>query len=619
MILNNNSSTDDAAIISLAQSLVAHGQVIAAHTCFLVCAKPAIGPQDDPKALFTMIGYQDLVNGGWTSGKSEAVVLSEIYEFSVSLAQPKFLGLPHLLAFKLQRAHLLTDAGLTGSAKKYCEAITNSLKALPKGTAYLNHVLVGQLRDLTHRLDQSPGNDGSSWFGGKIARPKIDGVWGVLDRKFSQFVAGEVNDGSTKEDSAAQGPFGKLAQTPGISRVQSYADLRHKTSSLQQSEGYGGYETEPQRLVPPFVQPDQSSYPYAAGNPSSSDQDSTKAQAQFKAPYPVMNQSMLPQGPNGPSAPQRNTSYGSTYVNHAYVASQGHSYESGVLSSQAPPVFQSHEYQNHPNVRTYAPNDPGNQNQGHLVSVPVHETKGAARQNSVYAESSAPAEQLSAHEQVMESTLQPADENRKAPTLASDDTSVQDDSADKQPEGSAEDKKAGWLGGWFGGGSKKKEVATKDAEVKIHKAKLGESMSLKYDEATKRWINPKGTMPEDTRSSAPPPPMARKAISHTVPPVSGNNNVPATVPVGTESIRRQSENLRSPIISEASPVPTSNIPQAPPSKKVGLANDDLASILEGPISRRAASGTPAPGPGSTAARGKRGKSTKKYVDIFSEG
>lgn len=579
MILNNKNSADDGAILSLAQALLAHGKVYASHICYLLCSTTRLGPIDDAKAAFALVGQQDAYDYGWTSDQSESVILSEIYEFSIVLAQPKFLGFPHLLAFKLQRAHTLADAGCVALAKKYCEAITNSLKALPKGTAYLNHILVEQLRDLTQRLDQNPAEEGLSWFGSKIARPKIDNLWGSLEGKFSKFVAGEAEDSLPRETATDRGPFGKLAQTPAISRVQSIADFRNKTS-LHRNDIYGHSDAvDSYRSLQHPTTVDQGSYLNPASNASRSEHD-------------------LPGSQVMPTAPNTLEQYGHHMQGSATVPRKS---PYGPIEAQyMPRQQQSYSNAGSTNYGQYSKPDSYQGSSGSTPTPQPNSINEVQAAQSPFSESaSTPAKQV----------VDEVPSTSKTDNKASQEQSPKDDTGKANQE--ANEKKAGWLGGWFGG--KKKEAAPKESDVKVHKAKLGEGMSLKYDEATKRWINPNGSMPEDTKASAPPPPMNRKLAN----PASQMGSTQAKIGE-VNNVEQSSPHLAQSDNAVPPPVDTKSAAGLPaPAKKIISAGDDLASMLgAGPASRRAASGSAPPLGGS---RAKRGKPAKKYVDVFQPG
>lgn len=654
MILNNRIGQEDSAITSLGQSLLASGQIYAAHFCLLLCIKPAIGPVDDTNAIFSLIGLQNSIIGGWTLEKNEAVIMSEIYEFAMTLAQPKSSGLPHLLAFKLQRAHLLTDAGHVAAAKRYCEGITAALKVLPKTTAHLHHVLIEQLRDLSHRIDQNPGEETPSWLGSKIARPKIDNIWGSLEGKFNKFVAGDADESEQKIDSNIQGPFGKLAQTPAISRVQSSVDVRSRQASAQ---GYpiGGYGQDSLQPSQPSRVPDHGSYPYAAPSnlgvfSSASNMSGYPASAEtiYQGP-PQSSQDVLQRPPSRYQPDQDSLQQQAQAINAQYGLSQNdinHGEFGGFDPSPrhdlvAPPTNRyaptthtvSQQYSalidNHTNTLS-APNDRYVPPQMYGDAAP-HLMNGRLDESYQNDDASHMAAGNPAQDMQNDSSYLRSDQLPEQPSLPAEaldipekpSTTTQASAKDeKSSDVDAGEKKSGWLGGWFGG--KKKEAPTsKDADVKVHKAKLGEGMSLVYDPVTKKWTNPKGSMPEESKTSAPPPPMSKKASA---PPTSASPTVAqgSFNNAGLSNAQQPSHATSNAMMPNAGTPPLTNRSGAIPPRKLANAEDDLAAMLgAGPAPRRAASGAgppqAGPGAGNTMPRAKKGRPAKRYVDVFQEG
>lgn len=635
-ILNNRGVSDDLAIASLGKALSARGDVYAAHFCYLMCSQPSLGPVDDPRAVYSLIGLRDIA-GPWTSDRNEAVVLSEIYEFSASLAQPKSLGLPHLLAFKLQRALLLTEAGFAPAAKRYCDGITGALKILPKNSTHLHHVLVEQLRDLSHRLDQSVGEGNSSWIGSKLAKPKMDNIWGSLEGKFSKFVAGDSVEEPIGEDGSLRGPFAKLAQTPALSRVQSVADLRNRQPSQTQQFHHGGYEQEPAQPAYTAALTEHSAYPYPAsetqtlqqvlpsGQPAHAYPNSVQTPVATSRYSPVVgrqpsyfsSQTLENQGgesehlylpiPQSLEQPRQrpDMSVNSSQVSYTQQASfNSHDIDSRAgfvqtpnLVAAASPFGSQQQYQ--ANAQAPAPPPPSSYSPytPEVIKSAPDTQSHAAQEFAVESRSNPPV--------VSPKMVAPA-------VIGKEET---EELAAKTDGG--EEKKSGWLGGWFGG-KKKEAPAPKEGDAKVHKAKLGEGMSLVYDPVTKKWTNPKGNMPEESKSGAPPPPMSRK-----MPAANGPSPRPLQsqrTPTGVAGPETHQTSADQGPITRPSPGSTT-APSGTLPRKVQSAEDDLAAMLgSGPAPRRAASaaGGP-PGPGANSTRAKKSKPAKRYVDVFQDG
>lgn len=615
MILNNRETgAEDHVICTLGHTLLANGRTHAAHFCYLLCNKPAIGASDDRHAAFSLVGNKDLANGGWTLEKNEAIVMSEIYEFCLSLSQPKFLGFPHLLALKLQRAQLLTDAGLSTTAKKYCEGITSALKLLPKGTTQLHHVLVEQLRDLTHRIDQNPGAESPSWLGSKIAKPKMDNIWGSLEGKFNKFVAGDAEQPKEQGEQSVSGPFAKLAQTPAISRVQSVVDLRSRPVG-QQTGSIGGYDAETLRPAQAFAPPDQGSYPYAG----------TQSVQSYAQPPPVLSPAQSAQDLSG-------TQFASQYAPniyqniHSHVPSvQQNSNEYMPRQDVVSPFMPQQDGPAHTNRQSYMPPDYTHPAVVSHTGVVQGSFNGIHQAGQETLQADAP---LQAYNPIP--VAQPIDARASNDRLASPhDEMVQAETESKEEANSkpgdkvveSDEKKAGWLGGWFGGGKKREPVA-KDGDVKVHKAKLGEGMSLVYDPVTKKWTNPKGTMPEESKTTAPPPPMARKPPSTGPAPMQSQLDRSPAPQAFPSSASQAPTTGPDPGSMSNTPMPNAG-PTAPRAgvapRKLASADDDLAAMLgSGPPSRRAAGASSSSTPAGSG-RAKKGKPAKRYVDVFQDG
>ena len=550
-IINNRAAMDDPAICQLGRSLLARGKLFASHFCFLVCNKAMIGAVDDPSALFSLIGVGDIRVDGTGIDINEAVAVTEIYEFALSLAAPKYLGMPHLLGFKLRRAQALADSGHLANSKKYCDGMTMALKTIPKGPNSLHHVLIEQLRDLTLRIDQNPGDEGSTWLGTKIARPKIDNIWGSLEGKFNKFVAGDADKEVVNTENSTQGPFGRLAQNPAVSRVQSFADLRH--TQLQQDAPYANHAPNRAQQASPVGSFHAAAPSYLRPAPSRS---SSFAQYQGNQVVPV--------DPSGYTQPQSlEPSVPSTGAYAQSYLPDNASYQMPQATNQYAPVMV-------PDTQSNSYAAPESNPQSYVPSPVIEQTEA----------------------------VEPAPEKEEK------------QKKQEKPKASeaGDEKKAGWLGGWFGG--KKKETA--NADVKVHKAKLGEGMSLVYDPVTKKWVNPKGDMPEDKTASAPPPPMSKK-------PAPSPMQAPSQFPAAS----RDASPAPSPQIGTLSdgPKPAARPPTIMP-RKIASADEDLAAMLgSGPVPRRAASGSAPPGSASAAGsvRAKKGKPAKRYVDILQDG
>ena len=181
------------------------------------------GSAEDTQTSFSLLGA-DHINNPFNYGRDlDAIILSEIYEYS--LAVPKTspgIGIPHLQAFKLQHATLLAQYGYKSEAQKFCEAIASTIKAMPRSPLF-NASFLDKLDDLNKRLQQTPKDSSGSW----MSKPSLDSLSGSMWSTFNRFVAGDDETQKPKEDVGVEsGPFAKLAgNTPGMSRNHSSSDL----------------------------------------------------------------------------------------------------------------------------------------------------------------------------------------------------------------------------------------------------------------------------------------------------------------------------------------------------------------------------------------------------------
>ncbi|KAK9477000.1 Sec23-binding domain of Sec16-domain-containing protein [Lipomyces japonicus] len=229
MILSNRSEGDTTAVYSLGTLLASYGFTYAAHTCFLFSRSLAIfGPIDDARSAFTLVGADYTKNPLLFSKDLDSIILSEIYELALSLGSNTVNGglIPHLQLFKLQHALILADYGLLADARKFCDHIQAEIKVTPKTMFVYNKSFIQSVRDLGHRLSESP-TTGSSWLGSKLSKPSLDKVWGQLDKSFAKFVSGDDDDtpDGNGQGEKNDGRFGKIASSPAISRPQSALDI----------------------------------------------------------------------------------------------------------------------------------------------------------------------------------------------------------------------------------------------------------------------------------------------------------------------------------------------------------------------------------------------------------
>ncbi|KAL1896565.1 vesicle coat component [Sporothrix stenoceras] len=227
LILSNRSVDDVQAINSLGNLLSGYGRAEAAHVCFLFSRSvTAFGGLDDPAAQFVLLGADHKRQADLFAKETDAVLLSEVYEYGLSLTGASSLGAsnsPHLTAYKLQHAMVLSEYGLRDKALQYCESIAAAIGAQTRRSGYYHPLLETAVEDLMKRLKSAPKEESNnSW----IPKPSMNKVSDTVWNRFNKFVAGDDNEGAGAgadgEAGVESGPFSRIAGgTPTISRPPS--------------------------------------------------------------------------------------------------------------------------------------------------------------------------------------------------------------------------------------------------------------------------------------------------------------------------------------------------------------------------------------------------------------
>lgn len=224
LILSNRSNGDAQALNSLGNLLSGYGRAEAAHICFLFARSATVfGGLDDPRAQFVLVGADHRTQSQQFFKETEALLLSEVYEYGLSLAGAPSLanGVPHLSVYKLQHAITLAEHGFRDKALQYCEIILKDMGAQTKRSPYHHILLESAVEDLRQRMLQAPNKEASgSW----ISKPSMGKVSDSVWSRFNKFVAGDEDasgPGSPKFGEES-GPFAGLAGgTPTVSRPPS--------------------------------------------------------------------------------------------------------------------------------------------------------------------------------------------------------------------------------------------------------------------------------------------------------------------------------------------------------------------------------------------------------------
>jgi hypothetical protein len=250
LVLNNRTTDDHRALLSMGQLLASYNRTEASHICYLFARafsqNGVFGGFDDSQTNVVLLGTDHRIYPTTFFRDEDAIALTEVYEFATcTLAGNQAAALPYLQPFKLHHAYALAEQGSRSDAQQYCETIGTIIKSNTKPSPYFHQRLFAEIDELANRLRQAPSDGGSSW----MSKPSMEKVSGSMWAKFSSFVAGDESDAASNASAmdADVGPFAKITGTPTISRSPSVSDL------------YGSYPV-------PQVASNNASSRYAPGN-----------------------------------------------------------------------------------------------------------------------------------------------------------------------------------------------------------------------------------------------------------------------------------------------------------------------------------------------------------------
>lgn len=255
LVLSNRSSGDVQALNSLGNLLSGYGRAEAAHICFIFARSAAVfGGLDDPSAQFVLVGADHKTQSQQFFKETEALLLSEVYEYGLSLSGIPSLanGVPHLAVYKLQHAMTLAEHGYRDKALQYCDHLLKDMSSQTRRSPYYHPVLESAIEDLRQRIIQAPNKEASgSW----ISKPNMNKVSDTVWNRFNKFVAGDDTDaagpGSPKFGEES-GPFAKYSGgTPTISRPASASGF----TGMEMFGTPNGYGAGPPSLAPNTVSP----------------------------------------------------------------------------------------------------------------------------------------------------------------------------------------------------------------------------------------------------------------------------------------------------------------------------------------------------------------------------
>ena len=229
LVLSNRSAEDLWALKQMGHLLLFYGRTDAAHICFMFAGPRApFGGADDPQTAVTLVSHGHLQEPS-SSSVVDSILLSEIYEYGLSLASSaNTFAAPHLQAYRYYHALLLAQHGHLQEAQQYCESIAQAIRSSSKAPVPSYRLLTPIVEDLLKRLQRSVKDESSSW----IPKPSIEKVSDTFFARFNSFVAGGENDqggsGPVNNNPGAEvGPFARIAgNTPVTSRPSSQNELR---------------------------------------------------------------------------------------------------------------------------------------------------------------------------------------------------------------------------------------------------------------------------------------------------------------------------------------------------------------------------------------------------------
>jgi len=655
LILNNRSEGDASALLSLGRLLVQYGRVEAAHVCFIFARSVLkVSGVDDPQADLVLIGADHRLNPLEMGVELEPIMLTEVYEFAMSLASPTgSFVMPHLQNYKLAHAYQLAENGYRTDAQAYCDAIAAAMKATTAPSLYYNAAFIANLDDLGKRLSQSPKDGSSSW----ISKPSMDKVGSSLLSKFNSFIAGDDEDNTANKSGGSEvGPFAKITgDSPSLTPSHSNADLYGAMSGYgvpAQPPAPGNSRYAPSNAYAPRSSSEQQRSRYEpGGRPSMESNDSygmraasdnytpmtptsniySPTQTQLSPPSARTQAKAQSYSPLRPEYSPAQPSLGSPYMPTPPIQDSSSAPAFGGYQPQASYDEPSQPTDNELTYDRYGPSSttfeppayqPYNPDEDDEDDKKKEEEKQVTKKKSFMdldddddLAARASALKISGGGSSKSEADKKADEAFRKAAEA-------DAQRDKE---AAAAKKGGWLSGWF-----KKDPNAAPGPIK---AKLGEESSFYYDTDLGKWVNKKGGAADTGKPAATPPPPRAGPPGGAARSASGGAPTPPMGPPG--GLRPPTSNPRSssmppPMGGAASRASTPGIPE---SDEEGFAAGPKPPVLARP-SFGAASGPPSrPGTGMSnassiddllgAPQARKGPANKKkkagrYVDVMAK-
>ncbi|KAH6893209.1 Sec23-binding domain of Sec16-domain-containing protein [Thelonectria olida] len=570
LVLSNRSVDDIQGLKALGNLLSSYGRAEAAHICFLFGRNASVfGGLDDPNANFVLLGSDHHQQSDQFAKETEALQLSEVYEYGLSLAggQGATAGTPHLSAYKLQHAMTLAEYGFRDKALQYCESIVTAMTSQTKRSPYHHFILEAALDDFIIRLKQAPKEESNSW----ISKPSMNKVSDSMWNRFNKFVAGdELEKTGNGAGEGEAGPFGRIT-TPTISRSPSLANFdpystqspaypqpgAHAPTSAAASRYAPGAATaatgsnpyEPTSQYAPRTSMDGGRTSVDAPRASMERASSEYARNSYEPSYPsAMSAPPTSYAPVVPPAPEpaHQPAVGMPGAPGLAPAAQimkgipayqpfGLSIDEAEQHTEPQQGYQPVSYGYEPPSLTTSSWQPDSENKA-TVENKVDNAEGPYSYEPPSYEPDPPStaeDGEDAPKPKKKSFMDDDDDDIPAMNSKEKTKSEKDRENEEMFRKAAEEDakraaaqqpaKKGWgFSGWFGGG-KKAEVAPSPGEAspgKAIRAKLGEASSFVYDPDLKRWVNKKpGAENTPAKTATPPPPKGMgRSVSGTPPP-----------------------------------------------------------------------------------------------------
>ncbi|PPR08071.1 hypothetical protein CVT24_010532 [Panaeolus cyanescens] len=518
-----------AALTALGDQLMGHNFVEAAHSCYLLSPQTSlVGGLGSPNTRITLLGAK---YPGDAMRDSDTIILSEIWEFALSLASPAkgqdaFHGLAHLQAYRLLRAAWLAEIGEVQLAGRYCEAITASIT---QNSPYTTFSLMHHLQGLQQQLSGVFHDKSGSWIGGKLTKPSLDSISGWIEGRFTKLVTGDADSPSSEVDVA------KPTEQTFAGPFAHYSTISSTVPSARSSPQPRPPQQPPQRTSSAMATP---SY-YAP--PAPVERSSSALGYMGQKSSPTLHAPFSHTAANG-----HGNGHGNGYASHGYgngvpapIDTTAAKSDPNEPADTETPVqtggwWESagfHDTSKTPTAATFVKLDEApvaESADGFISLMDEHPMSFGASPSPVASNYSYKGRQDSVEEDEEDLGFGNSKPKPKVETETEASGNGANSSGKPSPAPSSPVEKpaaaqpantGGWLSRWWKGGGE-----TSSGPVK---ASLGEESAFYYDKEQKRWVNKKAGA-DDTPKPTPPPPPSRPQTAS--PGFSGPKAPPAAGP-----------------------------------------------------------------------------------------